>query len=128
MRVSAGSACSSAKAAPSYVLVAMQLPHWRCAAAVRMSFGPMADEAFIAAACERIAHCGEALRKTCLIPSDGLTLQQRRHRANELRGRIELAHFRCRQRDLRRHRSAAAARGPHRRSGALPGVPGARRG
>ncbi|UUZ51725.1 hypothetical protein LP420_17660 [Massilia sp. B-10] len=73
VRVSAGSACSSAKAAPSYVLVAMQLPHWRCAAAVRMSFGPMADEAFIAAACERIAHCGEALRKTCLIPSDGLT-------------------------------------------------------
>ncbi|HEY0065322.1 MAG TPA: aminotransferase class V-fold PLP-dependent enzyme [Telluria sp.] len=71
VRVSAGSACSSAKAAPSYVLEAMHLPHWRCAAAVRMSFGPMADDAFIDAACERIAHCGEALRKTCLIPSPG---------------------------------------------------------
>jgi len=47
------------------------LPAWRCAAAVRMSFGPMADEAFIAAACERIAHCGRALRQTCLIPSAG---------------------------------------------------------
>ena len=70
VRVSAGSACSSAKAAPSYVLEAMQLPHWRCAAAVRMSFGPMADDAFIDAACERIRHCGEALRKTCLIPSE----------------------------------------------------------
>ena len=42
---------------------------WRSAAAVRMSFGPMADDAFIAAACARIAHCGEALRATCLIPS-----------------------------------------------------------
>ncbi len=47
----------------------MQLPHWRCAAAVRMSFGPMADAAFIDAACARIAHCGEALRASCLIPS-----------------------------------------------------------
>jgi cysteine desulfurase len=69
LRVSAGSACSAAKAAPSYVLEAMQLPKWRSAAAVRMSFGPMADDAFIDAACERIAHCGEALRATCLIPS-----------------------------------------------------------
>ena len=69
LRVSSGSACSSAQAAPSYVLEAMHLPAWRCAAAVRMSFGPMADDAFIDAACARIAHCGEALRATCLIPS-----------------------------------------------------------
>ncbi len=69
VRVSSGSACSSAKAAPSYVLEAMHLPHWRCAAAVRMSFGPMSDQAFIDAACKRIAHCGDALRATCLIPS-----------------------------------------------------------
>jgi cysteine sulfinate desulfinase/cysteine desulfurase-like protein/rhodanese-related sulfurtransferase len=74
VRVSAGSACSSAKAAPSYVLEAMQLPAWRCAAAVRMSFGPMADDDFIDAACARIAHCGEALRKACLLPSDGQAL------------------------------------------------------
>lgn len=69
VRVSSGSACSSAKAAPSYVLEAMGLAHWRCAAAVRMSFGPLTDQAFIDAACERIAHCGEALRATCLVPS-----------------------------------------------------------
>lgn len=72
LRVSAGSACSSAKAAPSYVLEAMQLPHWRAAAAVRMSFGPMVDEAFIDAACERIARCGEALRASCMVASDAL--------------------------------------------------------
>lgn len=69
VRISAGSACSSAKAAPSYVLEAMQLPKWRCAAALRMSFGPMVDDAFIDAACARIVHCGQALRATCLIDS-----------------------------------------------------------
>lgn len=69
VRVSAGSACSSAKAAPSYVLEAMELPPWRCAAAVRMSFGPMADKAFIGAACERIARCGAALRAAGLLAS-----------------------------------------------------------
>ena len=69
VRVSAGSACSSAKAAPSYVLEAMDLPPWRCAAAVRMSFGPMADEAFIDAACARIARCGAALRAAALLAS-----------------------------------------------------------
>jgi len=61
IRVSAGSACSAAQAAPSYVLVAMGLPHERCANAVRMSFGPLADEAFIDAACARIERCGQAL-------------------------------------------------------------------
>jgi cysteine sulfinate desulfinase/cysteine desulfurase-like protein/rhodanese-related sulfurtransferase len=61
MRVSAGSACSAAKAAPSYVLLAMGLPEDRCANAVRLSFGPLADDAFIDAACARIARCGQAL-------------------------------------------------------------------
>ena len=69
IRVSAGSACSAAKALPSYVLEAMQVPAWRCSAAVRMSFGPMADDAFIEAACARIARCGQALRESCLIAS-----------------------------------------------------------
>jgi cysteine desulfurase len=62
VRVSAGSACSAATAAPSHVLEAMGLPAWRSGAAVRMSFGPLADAAFIDAACERIARCGAALR------------------------------------------------------------------
>ena len=65
VRVSSGSACSSAVAAPSYVLEAMQLPHWRSAAAVRLSFGPMADAPFIHEACARIAHCGQALQRVC---------------------------------------------------------------
>lgn len=69
VRISAGSACSSAKAAPSYVLEAMGLPQWRARAAVRMSFGPLADAAFIESACERIARCGAALRASCLIAS-----------------------------------------------------------
>ena len=62
VRVSAGSACSAAKTAPSYVLLAMGLPEERCANAVRMSFGPLADDAFIEAACARILRCGRALQ------------------------------------------------------------------
>ncbi|WP_075794202.1 aminotransferase class V-fold PLP-dependent enzyme [Massilia putida] len=62
VRVSAGSACSAAKAAPSYVLDAMGLPLWRSGGAVRLSIGPLADDAFVDAACARIRHCGEALR------------------------------------------------------------------
>jgi cysteine desulfurase len=69
VRVSAGSACSAAAAAPSYVLAAMALPAWRCGAAVRMSFGPLDDDAFIDAACARIAHCGAALRADATQPS-----------------------------------------------------------
>jgi cysteine sulfinate desulfinase/cysteine desulfurase-like protein/rhodanese-related sulfurtransferase len=70
VRVSAGSACSSSKAAPSYVLDAMGLPLWRSAGAIRMSFGPLVDDATIAAACARIERCGAALRASCLIPSE----------------------------------------------------------
>jgi cysteine sulfinate desulfinase/cysteine desulfurase-like protein/rhodanese-related sulfurtransferase len=62
VRVSAGSACSAAKAAPSYVLDAMGLPLFRSGGAVRLSIGPLADDALIDAACARIRHCGEALR------------------------------------------------------------------
>lgn len=62
MRVSGGSACSAAQAAPSFVLEAMGLPAWQTGSAVRLSFGPLANEAFIDAACERIRACGEALR------------------------------------------------------------------
>jgi len=61
IQVSAGSACSTANPAPSAVLEAMGLPHWRAASAVRLSFGPTVDQAFIDAACARIAHCGQAL-------------------------------------------------------------------
>lgn len=81
LRVSGGSACSAAKAAPSYVLEAMGLSAWQAASAVRMSFGPVADAAFIDEACARIRICGESLRESCLdpnapgraLPADGLT-------------------------------------------------------
>ncbi|MET3133947.1 cysteine desulfurase [Oxalobacteraceae bacterium GrIS 1.11] len=70
LRVSSGSACSSSKAKPSYVLEAMQCPPWRSGAAIRMSFGALIDEATIVAACERIERCGMALRASCLIASE----------------------------------------------------------
>jgi cysteine sulfinate desulfinase/cysteine desulfurase-like protein/rhodanese-related sulfurtransferase len=61
MRVSAGSACAASKAAPSYVLDAMGVPAWRSASAVRLSIGPLLDDAALEQACERIARCGAAL-------------------------------------------------------------------
>ncbi|MFT7773120.1 aminotransferase class V-fold PLP-dependent enzyme [Roseateles sp.] len=81
LRVSGGSACSASKAQPSYVLQAMGLPAWQTASAVRLSFGPVADRAFIDEACARIRVCGESLRESCLdpsasgqaLPADGLT-------------------------------------------------------
>ena len=69
VRVSSGSACSAAKALPSYVLEAMHVPQWRASSAIRLSFGPLIDTATIAAACARIERCGEALRSSCLLPS-----------------------------------------------------------
>src|SRR5213076_740987 len=69
VRVSGGSACSASKAQPSYVLQAMGLPAWQTASAVRLSFGPAANEAFIDAACDRIRACGRSLRDSCLLPS-----------------------------------------------------------
>jgi cysteine sulfinate desulfinase/cysteine desulfurase-like protein/glyoxylase-like metal-dependent hydrolase (beta-lactamase superfamily II)/rhodanese-related sulfurtransferase len=70
VRVSGGSACSASTAQPSEVLEAMGLPAWQTAAAVRLSFGPAADEAFIAEACARIRACGRSLRESCLLPSE----------------------------------------------------------
>jgi len=62
LRVSGGSACSAAKAEPSYVLQAMGLPEWQTQAAVRLSFGALDSQQFIAAACARLRRCGEVLR------------------------------------------------------------------
>ncbi|MCS0629094.1 aminotransferase class V-fold PLP-dependent enzyme [Telluria mixta] len=75
VRVSAGSACSAAKAAPSYVLDAMGLPLWRSGGAVRLSIGPLADDAFIDAACARIRRCGDALRTSPLSGGDPGVMQ-----------------------------------------------------
>jgi cysteine desulfurase len=81
VRVSGGSACSAAKAQPSYVLEAMGLPAWQTASAVRLSFGPACDAGFIDQACARLRACGDALRQSCLgsapsgqaIAADGLS-------------------------------------------------------
>lgn len=62
LRVSAGSACSAAKAATSYVLEAMGLPESRSGAAVRLSIGPLVDARVIENACQAIAQCGAALQ------------------------------------------------------------------
>ena len=50
VRVSSGSACSAAKALPSYVLEAMHVPQWRASSAIRLSFGPLIDAATVTAA------------------------------------------------------------------------------
>lgn len=68
VRVSGGSACGASRAQPSHVLEAMGLPAWRTASAVRLSFGPAVDEAFIDEACARIRACGQALRESCEGP------------------------------------------------------------
>jgi len=62
IQVSAGSACSAKKVAPSYVLQAMGVPDWQAASAVRMSFGAMANAAFIDLACTHIVRCGAELK------------------------------------------------------------------
>ena len=67
IHVSAGSACSAAKGAGSYVLAAMGLDAWRCENAVRLSFGPATDLDTISAACKRIIHAGQALRECGLV-------------------------------------------------------------
>jgi cysteine desulfurase len=71
MRVSAGSACSAGKAGSSYVLDAMGVPAWRSAAAVRLSFGALLDDASLDLACERIARCGAALAAPMPMPMPG---------------------------------------------------------
>lgn len=66
IRVSGGSACGAAKAKPSHVLEAMGVEAWRCASAVRLSFGPATPSGLIDEACERIRACGASLRDNCL--------------------------------------------------------------
>lgn len=65
LRMSGGSACSAARAQPSYVLEAMSLPAWQTESAVRLSFGAADGATLIDEACTRLRACGEALRATC---------------------------------------------------------------
>ncbi|MEO7105857.1 MAG: aminotransferase class V-fold PLP-dependent enzyme [Rhodoferax sp.] len=68
--VSAGSACSAAKAAPSYVLDAMGLPAWRTTSAVRLSIGALTSRQLVDAACVAIAHCGQVLLAMPAVEDD----------------------------------------------------------
>lgn len=79
VRVSGGSACSAAKALPSYVLTAMGLPEWQAACAVRLSFGAADDDSVIDEACARIRACGEALKRRCAQPTGPSTAQSLSH-------------------------------------------------
>lgn len=68
LRISAGSACSAAKAEPSFVLQAMGLPAWQAEGAVRLSIGALTTDAEVDEAIARIAHCGVALREVAAMP------------------------------------------------------------
>ena len=67
LRVSAGSACSSSKPEPSYVLEAMGLNPSLTTSALRLSFGPMTPEEEIKKGCQFLRDCGEALKTACLM-------------------------------------------------------------
>jgi rhodanese-related sulfurtransferase len=70
LRVSGGSACSAARAEPSYVLQAMGLPAWQTNSAVRLSFGPADDHQFIQAASARLRICGEVYRANPVLATE----------------------------------------------------------
>ncbi|MBS0341708.1 MAG: aminotransferase class V-fold PLP-dependent enzyme [Proteobacteria bacterium] len=65
LRMSGGSACSAARAQPSYVLEAMGLAAWQTESAVRLSFGAADSASLIDEACDRLRSCGEVMRATC---------------------------------------------------------------
>ena len=71
LRVSAGSACSSASLKPSHVLEAMGLPEWRTVSALRLSFGPATTEVEIEAGCRAIREAALALQGSCLLETRG---------------------------------------------------------
>ena len=76
LRVSGGSACSAAKAEPSFVLDAMGLTPWQSASAVRMSFGPSATEttkSWVDTVCQTIVK-SEALLSQQLLADSRLHL------------------------------------------------------
>lgn len=67
VQVSAGSACSSGKAAGSPVLKAMGLDPEALAGAVRLSFGPLTPAQDIERACQRLRACADLLH---LLPKE----------------------------------------------------------
>lgn len=76
MQVSGGSACNSKTNSYSHVLVAMNLEPWRCANAVRMSFGLATTKEEVLQAEKAIYAAGLALKKACLHLSCQLPMLQ----------------------------------------------------
>jgi rhodanese-related sulfurtransferase len=68
LRVSAGSACSAANAAPSYVLEAMGLSECRSSSAVRLSIGPLVSPEQMDAVRMAITRCGKVLQDAPSLP------------------------------------------------------------
>lgn len=64
--VSGGSACNSKETSYSHVLVSMKLPEWRCASAIRLSFGFNTLKEEIIQGVQAILSAGKALRNSCL--------------------------------------------------------------
>ena len=69
IRVSAGSACSSGKAASSHVLDAMGFPEWRSTGAIRLSWGLATTREEIERAAVALKRAGRALGQSCLLVS-----------------------------------------------------------
>jgi cysteine desulfurase len=65
--VSAGSACSAAKALPSDVLLAMGMTPERAASAIRLSWGALTDDATIECAAQALRRCGAIAVQTGLL-------------------------------------------------------------
>ncbi len=64
--VSGGSACNSKSVNYSHVLVAMNLPEWRKASGIRMSFSFATTKEEILKGAQNILSAGKALRNSCL--------------------------------------------------------------
>jgi len=71
IRMSAGSACSSASVKPSHVLDAMGCPEWKSTSALRLSFGPRTAEAEVERGCQAIRESAMALQSSCLLDAPG---------------------------------------------------------
>jgi cysteine desulfurase len=65
--VSAGSACSAAKALPSDVLLAMGMTPERAASAIRLSWGALTDDATIECVAQALRRCGAIAVQTGLL-------------------------------------------------------------
>ncbi len=86
LRVSAGSACTSASAEPSHVLTAMGVPDWRSRSSIRLSFGPLTSQKEVDRACKLLKKSASALSDSGLLSR----AVSRKTISNDLNGVIQL--------------------------------------